>query len=510
MLWWGLSLWMLWSSAAEAACDLAFDINRLLVALEEAESALAEGDLERTDRLINDIHDNAVCLPDPIHPRHLVRFGRIRAISAYLLEVDNDVNYWGQLALLDRNVAWPSGIDSEHPGRQVLELMAKRATSTLEGRGFRVPEGGGVLIDGLAAALPTAAPESPHLIQVMEADGRITRTFWQDGTIWPETLLSYDPAPIPPPRRYAAPNPQLDPYAAVVLSQRVAERRAVEQFEAEVALQEAEEDLQRALELQEETTRKRRKRALKKHRRAPPPVDAVPQSDLFAQPLATPSEVPVYVDAPMVERRDLLERARNTKECQDLLRLAPRAMLGRLTQPQLLCLQTRLAVAEKQTTRAEISRQLMADAWAKGDPHRWEASVRRHLEHIDRSDADLCYIFATWLAAQGDEHFEDAIRWARTAQENAHRWTGDRRIARLDALHRIDTMAAMSLWLNAEQDALVSEDADDGRRAGYWRNQTKNLARSWLQFATEARVDTELPFELCLSAAGTVEYCDVG
>ena len=183
--------------------------------------------------------------------------------------------------------------------------------------------------------------------------------------------------------------------------------------------------------------------------------------------------------------------------------------MGRLTHDQIVCLQHRLATVERQTTKGKVSRLLMADAWAKGDVHRWEAAARRHLEQIDRSDPDLCYIFARWLVTKGPDEIPEALRWSRIALENAHRWVGGVHVERVDALHRLNTVASQSLWLAAEDDAIRQPIAEHRERASFWRNQTKNLAREWLLFATAAHLDTHPAFELCISAAGTIEYCEV-
>ena len=507
---------MLPGAGAQAPCDTAYDLNRMLDTLTQAERALAERDIGTTEALAEKIHDDASCLPDVVRPGHLVRYGRVRALLAHLQGEDTEVGYWGQLALLDRDLRWPAGIDGDFPGRERLDLMARRAARPLPDRGLAAPEGGGIIVDGLAVTRPTASPEAPHLVQVMAADGRLVETAWQDGSIWSESMLTYDPTPIELPLRYAAPNAKEDPYAPVVLTARVAERREVERVILEERTEAQDALLARARAKEERAARKRERRKP----REPVPPAGIPGLDRLATaaPSAGPPSgevVSVRIDANL-GTGDLLERGRSTAACDDVLTVEARSMVGALTEAQILCLQTRLATAPKQTTRAQISRALMADAWAKGNTDRWEAAMVRHLERIDRSDADLAFILATWLASRGTDKHAEAVRWATAAQENAHQWVGDVRIERVEALHRIDSLAARALWFTAEAEHMAArrassaEEAEEAARAaGYWRAQTKTLAREWLQFATEAGVDVSEPFEVCLAAAGTAEFCEV-
>ncbi len=106
--------------------------------------------------------------------------------------------------------------------------------------------------------------------------------------------------------------------------------------------------------------------------------------------------VPIEITIDEEEDPDLIaiEIQRATAECGDLLNLEPSAMMGLLNDAQILCLDSSLRVAERQTVKDKISRVLLVDAWQKGDRHRWEGVARRHLEVIDRSDADLAYQFA--------------------------------------------------------------------------------------------------------------------
>src|SRR5690606_16230954 len=131
-----------------------------------------------------------------------------------------------------------------------------------------------------------------------------------------------------------------------------------------------------------------------------------------------------------------------TAKCGDLVRLEPSAMMGKLKDAEIRCLDQSLREAERQTVKDKISRVLLADAWAKGDSHRWEGIARRHLEEIDRSDPDMCYKFAVYLLERPADYMDETMKWADVALDNRTRWTGELHVKRVYALYKVKGMAA--------------------------------------------------------------------
>jgi len=212
------------------------------------------------------------------------------------------------------------------------------------------------------------------------------------------------------------------------------------------------------------------------------------------------------------EESDMMgsELMQATAKCGDLVALEPNAMMGKLTDGQIRCLEDALHDAEKQTVKDKISRVLMSDAWAKGDAHRWESIVRRHLNEIDRSDPDLCYKFAKYLADKGPEYSDECTHWADVALENRHSWTGDTYISRVNSLYKIRAVAATDKW-NYLEEKYVREPSDDlAAQKDLARNTAKTLAREWLEYATSSGKDPTMAEQLCISAAGTTGFCDSG
>jgi hypothetical protein len=237
-----------------------------------------------------------------------------------------------------------------------------------------------------------------------------------------------------------------------------------------------------------------------------------------AKPAPTPAPVPaeasngfikISLDDEQSELDDLVgsELMVLTADCGDLIALEPMAMLGKLDGGQVRCLETALDQAQKQTTMDKLSRVLMADAYAKGDMHRWESVVARHLDMVDRSDPDLVYKFASHLAKQDVSRAKEAIRWSDVALENRSYWTGDTHVTRVNALYKIRAASAQQIWAAAEQKYIDSAtDANEQERTDR-RNEAKTYAREWLEYARSSGKDTTLALQLCISAAGSEEYC---
>jgi len=185
-------------------------------------------------------------------------------------------------------------------------------------------------------------------------------------------------------------------------------------------------------------------------------------------------------------------------------------MLGKLTPGQSQCLESAFTSAGKQTDKDKISRVLMANAWSKGDTKDWERLVKRHLDQVDQSDPDICYKYAVYLSKQGVGRADGVIHWANVALENRTVWTGQTYQDRVSGLYKLRAAAAQSQWKAAE-DAHASNPTDDtAKKVDTARNQTKVFAREWYEYLKAAGKDTTTALQLCVSAAGTKDYCDQG
>ncbi|TNE91932.1 MAG: hypothetical protein EP330_03755 [Deltaproteobacteria bacterium] len=232
--------------------------------------------------------------------------------------------------------------------------------------------------------------------------------------------------------------------------------------------------------------------------------------DTTAAAPAPSGPIDIVFDDEEWDEEETMSFLEETADCGDLYALEPAAMLGNLSDPQISCLEDKLNVTEVQTFKKRLSLLLIVDAWSSGESERmrWEALVRRHLDEFDRSDPDLCYKFARHLQKRGSEYGEEAVRWADVALENKTRWTGDTYVSRVYSLLKLKSMAAADVW-QASEAAFSANPGDESLREARdtRRNEAKTMAREWLDYARESGKDPTRAFDLCVSAAGTEQYC---
>ncbi len=218
-----------------------------------------------------------------------------------------------------------------------------------------------------------------------------------------------------------------------------------------------------------------------------------------------------FVEISIDESEDELigsEILQATAPCGDLVKLEPASLMGRLSDGEIRCLDETLRASDRQTVKNKLSRVLLADAWAKGDTHRWETIARRHLEEIDRSDPTLCYKLANHLSAKGADSADETLKWAEVALDNRTQWTGDEYVKRVYALYRLKAVAAQTKWQGLEERYVAKPDETLLQEKDLARNQAKTLAREWLEYARSSGKDATIALQICTSAAGTATFCD--
>ncbi len=196
--------------------------------------------------------------------------------------------------------------------------------------------------------------------------------------------------------------------------------------------------------------------------------------------------------------------------CSDVLGLEPTAMLGKLTEAQMTCLEASLAAVTKMTDKEKVSLVLMINAYAKGDKKSWESLVRRHLDEIDQSDPNVCYKYAVHLSRMGSGRASGVIRWANVALDNRTVWTGDTYTSRVYSLYKLRAAASQDLWRKSEEDHAAAPTDETSSKVEKYRALTKVNAREWLEYAKDSGKDASKAAALCMSAAGTADYCEAG
>lgn len=197
-------------------------------------------------------------------------------------------------------------------------------------------------------------------------------------------------------------------------------------------------------------------------------------------------------------------------DCSDLVKLETVAILGKLDPTQTSCLEQNLDASTRQTRKSKISRMLMVNAFSGGETQEWETLMKRHLQEIEQSDPDLCYKYSLHLSKKGVGSQFEVIKWANVALENRTVWTGNTYTQRVYSLFKIRAAASQKLWQNRENKHAASPTEETNQKAKDARNQTKEYAREWYEYAKVAGKDVTTALNLCMMAAGTKDYCEAG
>ena len=196
--------------------------------------------------------------------------------------------------------------------------------------------------------------------------------------------------------------------------------------------------------------------------------------------------------------------------CEDLVQLETSAILGKLSSGTIQCLEESLSATTRMTQKSKINRMLMVNAFSAGKTSEWERLIKRHLNEIEQSDPELCYKYALHLSKKGPKSAYGVIRWANVALENKTVWTGSTYMARVYSLYKIRTAAAQKIWMNLENKHRENPTDESNTKVKNARNQTKEYARAWYEYAKVAGKDTSTALDMCMSAAGAKDYCEAG
>jgi hypothetical protein len=186
-----------------------------------------------------------------------------------------------------------------------------------------------------------------------------------------------------------------------------------------------------------------------------------------------------------------------------------KALIGMLSGADVFCLQESLEQSERMTMKDRVSRILIADAFGKGDRARWAQRLAFHLHTIDRSDPDMSYLYAAYLAKLGFGSGREVIRWSNNALENRHRWTASTHTRRVYDLHRLRTQAALGLWTHSGEYRASHLTGASVQRDNRSRDLLKHFAREWYDYARLSEQDPSDALAACESAVGHGGFCSI-
>ena len=114
------------------------------------------------------------------------------------------------------------------------------------------------------------------------------------------------------------------------------------------------------------------------------------------------------------------------------------------------------------------------------------------------------------LSKGGAGRATGVIRWSNIALDNRTVWTGDTYVSRVSGLYKLRAAASQSLWKASEEEHAKAPTEETKKKVDEARNQTKTFAREWYEYCKQAGKDTTTALQLCVSAAGTADFCEGG
>lgn len=207
----------------------------------------------------------------------------------------------------------------------------------------------------------------------------------------------------------------------------------------------------------------------------PPPEPAAPGAPAPERSSIAPEPpVPCVVDLPALQARE-----------------------GQLDAATRACLEQ--VVTGTDGRRADASRLLVHDAFARRDLDAWTRLAERHLTSVDPDDGYTAYRVAL-MTSQLPGHETDGIRFAELGLAILLREPAEGRAARLarsraETLYKVRVQASQARWSQA---MAAGEPAVEALRL-----QTLEFATEWHAYALQIGEPTRLAEKVCKAAGGT-------
>ena len=160
-------------------------------------------------------------------------------------------------------------------------------------------------------------------------------------------------------------------------------------------------------------------------------------------------------------------------DCGDPTDLEMNAYRGRLSDENRSCLEA--AVDGKDpVARSEASFVLIVDSYVRGNGTEYGQLMKRHLTEIHTTDAEVAYLYATWLWREG-QNSDEVLHWARVAMDSRRRWLHNR--ANYDrmvkSLYDMMVQVSMERAIQVEQEFAASPTQTNRQRAEAYRRQAR-------------------------------------
>ncbi|MCB9679028.1 MAG: hypothetical protein H6737_28260 [Alphaproteobacteria bacterium] len=175
--------------AQERACD-PVPRDQLETHLVRAEEALGAARADEASTALDHASEAARCLAEPIPKNLLARiaWGRAELAAA---DMDEEVAWtWLRLARDAGMPEPPPRIAEAHPVRRIAaEARDALPMSGPTGVALHPPKKGTIYADGVALASPELRVSTPHLLQSFDKEGLPYLGSWQQGAVFPSSML---------------------------------------------------------------------------------------------------------------------------------------------------------------------------------------------------------------------------------------------------------------------------------------------------------------------------------
>jgi len=184
----------------EESCSGVLPVEELHVALDATEEALGDLQVDRADRILDDIVGVMRCIGSPLAPDDLGRLAQQVALVAFYDADQAELRSWTWLERDTVGGAWPDDLFSVPATFHPMRAALSEPPLVVADGGWLPPKRGAVLVDGRPSASPEARSEVPHLLQMLDKKGRVVWSGWMVGADAPERWLDEAGGPVDVPR----------------------------------------------------------------------------------------------------------------------------------------------------------------------------------------------------------------------------------------------------------------------------------------------------------------------
>lgn len=200
--------------AQQEVCPGPYANQTLVADLDAVDGHISAFDTDSAREALSRIHRMLLCMEEPVDRDGLSRLGRQLSLTFFFDQDEDAMRRWGRMTKhVSPDLPWYGDMEASHPFRDAMTVLS---TPELGGpdQALAVPKKGAILWNGRPATGTKLPVEMPGLVQVMDKQGALIDTWWQDGSAWPErALLDAPPTVVAPPKGWADPEP--DPRHAV-------------------------------------------------------------------------------------------------------------------------------------------------------------------------------------------------------------------------------------------------------------------------------------------------------